>query len=287
MSSDGQEHTVTSLLSMLSGMTAPPQAPANTDTAYENTQAQRIQPNVPDLSWGTFTPNLVEDVRRTFLNQLHQQLLQQQQPQLQDVQQILQPSNPYSQTYAQPLQQPPQPCIPQQQHQQQQHQQQQHQQQQQQQQPNVYLTNQPALQDSPREQQGYQQQCPQTFPSPSQFLLLVQDLMRSQGELETKLLDEREKFVKMLNDRRRELDAQEIIGKITEKQTRDEEAMFEKDLRKFDLGIFGKLEDMRRKQQEIMQKANMPGFKVTEDQSLIAYQIWCLAPFVLISSSSQ
>ncbi|KAK5666167.1 hypothetical protein QVD99_006942 [Batrachochytrium dendrobatidis] len=237
-----QEHTVTSLLSMLSTISVPTQS--------QPSPPSQPQSNTVDLGLGAFTPNMVEDVRRTFLYQQFQQ------PQLYSTQ---------GQASNQHLNLPGLDSFFQQ------------------------FGQQPAQQDQPGQsyQNGYSNQHQngsEKYPPYSKFQDLVNDLRYKQSETERALLEERAKYIEMQENKRRELDAQEIIGKITEKEIKDKEAIFVQELRKFDAGVFRRMEETRRKQQALMQQAGMPGFEVTDDPSKITSQIWCLAPFLLAES---
>lgn len=123
-----------------------------------------------------------------------------------------------------------------------------------------------------------------------EFITLARSLHSQQIEKEVSLLKSREALSKSIEERKKPIFADKIVGKISEAQAVRREMDLMAELVKFDQGLFYKLEDLRRSQQMAFQKAGFHGFEATEDKEKIAYQIWLMAPYytseLFISSSS-
>jgi hypothetical protein len=120
----------------------------------------------------------------------------------------------------------------------------------------------------------------------SQHETLIKQLMDEQTQLELSLLGKYDSITERIKLKENEICSDEILGRDFHANA-SMLADLHSEQQRYAKHMYMEIENLRKKQQHLLQRADVPFFKVSDDPDVLANQIWTLTPYVHRASVTQ
>lgn len=112
-----------------------------------------------------------------------------------------------------------------------------------------------------------------------QNLQLIKQLVDEQRKVEDTLLKGKDRILHKIKQKRNEIDCCDIVGNDPKSLLRELNQLIQEE-NNYSLYIMKELNDLRKKQQKLLQNVGMPMFKVSDEPSDLRNMFWVLAPYL-------